>query len=153
MRIYANNNDCNANLCVRVRYLRSEAKLWFSHVKRREFACEVKRSEYLFTKTILAKQMRIFIREIYPSEANMRKKSHPDRRERNICSALRFENLAKADPCLRLLIWSNGRPWLFAPSLSLSTLDITSFRILRSLASVASYTRFFGSLKKNCHAI
>ena len=89
MQIYANNNDFIAN--IRVSDI-SEAKLWFSHVKRSEFACEMRRNEaniystklfyrseceYLFAKTILAKQ-------IYEE-----KKSHPDGCKGCIRSALR----------------------------------------------------------------
>ena len=77
MRIYANNNDIIANIRLSdiLEAKRNYGFHMWSEAKRSEFECEVKRSEYLFAKTILAKRMRIFIREIYPSEANMRKKN------------------------------------------------------------------------------
>ena len=80
MRIYANNNDIIANIRLSdiLEATRSENMVFTCEAKRIRMWSEAKRSEYLFAKTILAKRMRIFIREIYPSEANMRKKnSHP----------------------------------------------------------------------------
>ena len=74
MRIYANNNDIIANIRLSdiLEATRSENMVFTCEAKRNEANSNVKWSEYLFAKTILAKRMRIFIREIYPSEANIR---------------------------------------------------------------------------------